>query len=369
MNNQVLIVCSLNSISPGNYLIEAFERKGFDVIVISDVFHPKAKMVKFGSVDIANFVNKNQLKPKFLLYVEGGEMGVFPINLGNLEFPTYWWGIDTHNDYKKHYYTCKLFDHSFIAQKQYVKKLALSGIQSVSWLPLAFPIRNIPTTNREIDFAYIGSLDWNLYPERLDLLDELKKLSNNFYIGSCLPDEMFSIYSNSKIVFNHSLKNDVNMRIFEAIGSGSLLVTNEIIDNGFEDLFDSKQDLVIYKNSNELVAAVAKLLSNTQLCSKIANRAKKKVLSSHTYDNRVESILSLTLGEKKVYDMNYEVLTLMRMGLYSDCLETFWEILVRSANGRRNKFLIKFIRPFVKFVIILSEIIEIFAIKTRLKKW
>ena len=280
MSNQIIIVCSLNSISPGNYLVESFEKKGFEVIVISDVFHPKARLVKFGAVDIANFIVKNQLKPRFLLYVEGGEMGVFPTNLGKLEFPTYWWGIDTHNDYEKHYSTCRLFDHSFIAQKKYVARLFQDGISSVTWLPLAFPKQDFQSTNREIDISYVGSLNWSLYPERHDLLQKLKKISNNYYFGSCKPNEMFSIYSKSRIVFNFSLKNDLNMRMFEAMGSGALLVTNEILDNGLEDLFEIEKDLLIYRNSEELIELVSTLLGDSQLCSDIAERAKEKILAN-----------------------------------------------------------------------------------------
>ena len=54
----------------------------------------------------------------------------------------------------------------------------------------------------------------------------------------CTPAEMFSIYQNSKIVFNYSFKNDVNMRIFEALGSGALLMTNRIVNNGIEDILN-----------------------------------------------------------------------------------------------------------------------------------
>ena len=370
MSDQIIVVSSLNSISPGNYIIESFEKKGFEVIAISDVSHPKARLVKFGSVDIAKYVIENKLKPRFLLFVEGGEMGVFPINLGNLEFPTYWWGIDTHNDYEKHYNICQLFDHSFIAQKKYVEQLIEDGIASASWLPLAFPLQNIKSTYRDIDISYVGSLDWNLYPERHALIQALKSLGFNNYFGTCKPSEMFKIYSKSKIVFNYSLKNDLNMRIFEAMGSGALLVTNVIYDNGLEDLFENGKDFLIYRNSQELISIVSTQLNNPELCSKIAKSGNEIIMAKHTYEKRAENILQMLSNTlSKNYNNDYEILVLMQMGLYSDCLKTYMENLIYSVKGKRNRLIITAIRPLFRFIVIIAKSIESFTNKNRLNRW
>ena len=48
---------------------------------------------------------------------------------------------------------------------------------------------------------------------------------------------MARIYSASRIVFNRSIKDDVNMRVFEALASGSLLLTNDLAANGQAELF------------------------------------------------------------------------------------------------------------------------------------
>ena len=50
----------------------------------------------------------------------------------------------------------------------------------------------------------------------------------------------------SQIVFNRSLKNDVNMRGSETLASGSLLLTNDIADNGQADLFRDSVHLATY---------------------------------------------------------------------------------------------------------------------------
>ena len=47
---------------------------------------------------------------------------------------------------------------------------------------------------------------------------------------------MGRIYSESKIVLNASINGDLNMRVFEALTSGALLVTDRI-ENGLDTLF------------------------------------------------------------------------------------------------------------------------------------
>ena len=44
------------------------------------------------------------------------------------------------------------------------------------------------------------------------------------FVGRAYFEEMAKIYSASRLVFNRSIKNDVNMRVFEAVACGSLLL-------------------------------------------------------------------------------------------------------------------------------------------------
>ena len=51
-------------------------------------------------------------------------------------------------------------------------------------------------------------------------------------------DEMADLFSASKIVFNNAVNNDLNMRVFEALCSGSLLLTDQADGSGLEWFFD-----------------------------------------------------------------------------------------------------------------------------------
>ena len=75
---------------------------------------------------------------------------------------------------------------------------------------------------------------------------------------------MAEIYSQSWIVFNKSIKNDINMRVFESTASESLLFTDKIINNGWSDLFKDKP-FVIYENKNELINQLKFHLDNKNI--------------------------------------------------------------------------------------------------------
>ena len=72
---------------------------------------------------------------------------------------------------------------------------------------------------------------------RADLLNLVRRKYPNTFIGQCYFEEMAKVYSAARAVFNRSITNDVNMRVFEVLASGSLLVTNDLSDHGLAGLF------------------------------------------------------------------------------------------------------------------------------------
>jgi hypothetical protein len=57
------------------------------------------------------------------------------------------------------------------------------------------------------------------------------------FVGRAYFEEMARAYSAARLLFNRSLKNDVNMRVFEAVACGSLLFKNDLGNNGQDELF------------------------------------------------------------------------------------------------------------------------------------
>lgn len=291
----ILVIASLKPTTTANYIVTALKNAGHQLLVISDVKNPAAQLIE-GVVDVERVCKKNNFKPNLILFVEGGSMQVLPLGLEKINCISAWYGIDTHMDYQKHLLISELFDVTFVAQKEYVEKLRTDGIKQVYWLPLAFPAELFPEKklNRDIDISYVGSNNVNINPHRHKLLSMLKENFQSTRFGLASPKEMGEIYSISKAVFNKSVNNDINMRFFEAMGCGAVLITDPIIDNGLEDLFEENKHYISYKNDDELVQKTKELLSSPDLLNQISQNAQALIFEKHTYLNRAHTILEIS---------------------------------------------------------------------------
>ena len=145
------------------------------------------------------------------------------------------------------------------------------GITDAVWLPLACDpqIHGKAEVPKQLDLAFVGN---NCPGERERLLEEIQKRYPNSFIGRRTHLEMAQIYSASRLVFNRSVKNDVNMRVFEAVCSGSLLITNDLSDNGLSQLFQDGVHLATYSCDEELFDKIAYYLKHDEVRERIANQ-------------------------------------------------------------------------------------------------
>src|SRR5262249_18833742 len=111
------------------------------------------------------------------------------------------------------------------------------------------------------------------------------------FIGQRYFEEMAKTYSAARTVFNRSIKNDVNMRVFEAVACRSLLLTNDLSDNGQAELFRDGVHLATYRDADDLVDKLAYYLKRERLREKIAEAGMAEAVSSHTYRHRMERVL------------------------------------------------------------------------------
>lgn len=257
----------------GFYVNAALERLGNKVIHI-DPFAPGA----IAANDLFIAVDDGQaygfkVKPK------GGPMA--------------YWAIDTHINMEQQVVKADHADMVFAAQRESVEELARLTKKPVYWLPLACDpdTHCADAVEKTFDTCFIGNVHKGLHDGRIDALDVLFKASGLFYYGQKFFRNVANTYAQSKIVFNHSLKNDINMRVFEAMASGSMLLTDRIVNNGFEDLFDETM-LATYGNMEELGRSVKYYLENEGEREAIAATGKECVLNLHTYKRRMETALN-----------------------------------------------------------------------------
>ncbi len=103
---------------------------------------------------------------------------------------------------------------------------------------------------------------------------------------------MNEVYSASKIGFNYSINNDVNMRMFEIMSCGALLLTNRIDKkSGIYDIFDEGKHIHTYRSKKQLLKLIDYYLENDIERKHKAGYGYSHVIGDHTYSHRVDFML------------------------------------------------------------------------------
>ena len=204
--------------------------------------------------------------------------------------PSAWWAIDTHLNYEWCRRKANRFDFVFAAQRDGARALKAEGVASAEWLPLACDpeIHRQFDVEKEHDIAFVG----NVFPgPRAELIALLQRRFRSLFVGRCYFEEMAKAYSAARLVFNRSLKNDVNMRVFEATACGSLLLTNDLGDNGQGELFQDGVHIATYRDADELLDKAAYYLKHDALRERIAAAGRAEAIARHTYRHRMQTLL------------------------------------------------------------------------------
>ena len=116
--------------------------------------------------------------------------------------------------------------------------------------------------------------------------------------------DMFSTLRRSRITINHHI--DVaqtyanNMRLFEATGCGTLLVTDH--KDNLHDLFTIGEEVIAYRSLEECAALVHYYIAHPEEARRIAERGQARTFRDHTYARRMAQtaeILSRHLVERQ----------------------------------------------------------------------
>lgn len=220
-----------------------------------------------------------------IVNIDDGLRYIVPSNVA----PCALWAIDTHLAPEWAEEKGKTFDWLFAAQKDGAERLCQAGLPT-TWLPLAFDpeIHRPHATECRWDVGFVGNL---VGQRRRELLALIQQRYTNSFIGQAYFDELAQVYSSCRIGFNCSIRNDINMRVFETLGCGTMLLTNELGDNGQEELLRASVHIETYRDSDELFDKISFYLNDEAGRMRIAQAGREEVLANHTYRHRMQRLL------------------------------------------------------------------------------
>ena len=200
--------------------------------------------------------------------------------------PSCFWEIDNHMIQGKMTFYYSKVDKIYVGQRHFID-LYPKGKTDV--LPMACDPElhtRLGYEPGEYDIGFIGNAS---YPDRRTLLEQLSLKYKVLWTNSEPGIPYSQALSNCKMIFNRSLKHDVNMRFFEAMAIGRLLVTDDLEEQ--REYAIPGLHFVQYKDWKELDSQVHYYLDHEFMRETIAKTGRKHVRENHTYAHRLKKIL------------------------------------------------------------------------------
>jgi tetratricopeptide (TPR) repeat protein len=203
------------------------------------------------------------------------------------------------------------YDIIFSSFPHYIKRFREAGLTAY-YQTLAFEPRVLKSQcsfdQRTISCSFVGGIS-QLHLASYKLLEILAQQTPiefwGYGVETLPPDslirrrhhgeiwgrEMFDILSSSRITVNRHgevAENYANnMRLFEATGCGTLLIT-DYKENLYE-LFEIGKEVIAYRSPEECAALIKYYLSNPKEAEEIAHAGQERTLKEHTYENRMRT--------------------------------------------------------------------------------
>jgi len=137
-----------------------------------------------------------------------------------------------------------------------------------------------------------GTIDlWGYGAECLSEASPLKTA----YHGESWGIDMYNILHNSDITLNNHIgvagKYANNMRLFEATGVGSFLLTDN--KRNLADMFEPGKEVTAYSSTDECVEMIEYYLDHDEERRTIARAGQERTLREHTYYQRMQELVDI----------------------------------------------------------------------------
>jgi spore maturation protein CgeB len=165
---------------------------------------------------------------------------------------------------------------------------------------------------RDIEVSFVGSVSVD-HQQRIALLEAVARQFHLKIWGShphalpassplhrCLQGEvwgteMYQVLRRSRITLNSHIdlagREAGNMRLFEATGVGTFLLTD--FKDNLHTLFEPDREVAVWRSVDECLKAIDRYLGDDDARERIARAGQARTLGQHTYRHRAAEILKL----------------------------------------------------------------------------
>lgn len=232
--------------------------------------------------------------PDVIIFHDNSGPNVFA-GLEETDIPVIFYSVDTHHHHAVHRFMAHTVDHTFVAQKDYIPMFSAVGAEA-EWMPLWASRYVEASHDKQFGAVFVGNLNPELNPDRVWFFNAIQQFTPVLTkIGA-----WWEIFPFSEIVINQTVKGDLNFRVFEAMITGAMLLTEDS-PNGLLELFQPEKHLVTYPRNCAQAAAekIRYYTDNKKLAREIGMSGREEILKRHMPVHRAETILSTIRGLQK----------------------------------------------------------------------
>ncbi|SMH41073.1 glycosyltransferase family protein [Azospirillum agricola] len=305
--------------SPDYYRSPLFSRRevfaGPDCTDLIEQGRVRSLKTPAGEYDIGSLIARlpADQRPELIVVKADATRGNFPRNLDRFPGPKVLLVGDTHHLQDPvrallRYAEMERFDLIVMDHTRHHGHFFLeAGFERVCWiaaLDFALHRRAIPESFAH-ELTFVGQLG-AFHPYRRHVMEGVVRAGLPLKTLRATPAETADIYASSAITLNCSLNGDLNLRVFEALGSGGFLLTDALPpESGLERLFEPGRHLVTYRSPGELVEAIRHYRSHPDEARAIRAAGQAHLLATQSpwvklrqlygavYDGRIDPVIAI----------------------------------------------------------------------------
>lgn len=166
--------------------------------------------------------------------------------------------------------------------------------EATIWLPPYPRQQDVPIPDAEMqwDVLFVGNVDPETTPKRTVFLDEIERLlPGRLHVTT---GEYHTLYPHARVVLNIAERDDLNFRVFEAMGCGACLLTPHV-EHGQNDLFTPGVHFEEYNNLDaaDAVAKIETLLAAPEKRQTMARAGAAEIDRAHRKKHRAADLARL----------------------------------------------------------------------------
>jgi len=176
-------------------------------------------------------------------------------------------------------------------------------------------MRQRPIVKAIVDRAVFVGQTGKFHPYRRELFNAIANSGVPLDIGRAPGEKAADFYSQYAVSLNGSLNGDLNLRVFEILGSGGFLLTDKLpYDTGLEMLFEPEKEIALYTSIDDLKEKIRYYLANPDEVMAMRRAANEKILAKHQPDHKRKQLMDIVYNGRVDSELAMEDKRFMSLG-------------------------------------------------------